>query len=65
MNTNTKSKKLSLSKESLRDLSEAELQQVDGGAPNSAFSCDGGETMVTWCYTNASCRTSEYYGCCF
>lgn len=62
---NTKSKKLVLSKESLRDLSDAELQKVDGGAPPSVAACEGGETMVTWCYTNASCKTSEYYGCCF
>jgi hypothetical protein len=57
-------KKLVLSKETLRALNDADLKQVGGGAPTSAFDCNGGPTMVTMCYTNAACKTSEYYGCC-
>lgn len=57
-------KKLVLSKETLRALNDADLQQVAGGAPNSANHCNGGETAVTNCYTNALCKTGEYFGCC-
>lgn len=57
-------KKLVLSKDTLRALNNADLQKVGGGAPESAFQCTGGETMVTDCYTNVQCKTTEYYGCC-
>jgi hypothetical protein len=57
-------KKLVLSKETLRALNDADLGQVGGGAPNSAYDCNGGETMVTDCYTNARCKTFEHFGCC-
>ncbi|AFE05364.1 hypothetical protein COCOR_03657 [Corallococcus coralloides DSM 2259] len=59
-------KKLTLSKDTLRSLNETELKQVAGGAPTSVVACTGTDpTEATVCYTNALCSTGEAFGCCF
>ncbi|RKH77646.1 hypothetical protein D7Y21_36975 [Corallococcus sp. AB045] len=59
-------KKLTLSKDTLRALNETQLKQVAGGIPPSVYDCDGTDpTEATVCYTNALCQTGEYFGCCF
>jgi len=57
-------KKLVLSKETLRTLNDGDLQQAAGGMRDSANNCevDRNETRVN-CYPNVG-RTSGYHGCC-
>ena len=54
-------KKLMLSKETLRALNDADLRQVAGGRPPAT---DNGGCSASGCYTDGTgCRTGEYYGC--
>jgi hypothetical protein len=60
-------KKLVLSKETLRALNDADLRQVAGGMRDTENNCQGRATEVTDCncyYPTGVCMTSGYHGCC-